>query len=302
MNKLLTEQIELAQNASQGDVAARKQINALTHPIINYQTARFCKRFCFENRYRYACSLDKPFGPAATGAHLCEWGNASYGWMLNDLSNSKRLLRYQAKDGSSLNNYLYSIANSLPFYERWKDWRFDGRVHVPTYIQQLQPAASQVFYGLRAQETIALIAQKLGKSEQEIQQLSRDIIVSLTKKNRLHLLNPPSTVSLTELTHDSAENDNFTQSDIPSYDEALEISEEKLKLHTAWGQLEPVEQYVLEALIIEQQDAGDVLLALRQLNISIKQGVAAHETNRQQLYYYRRKTIVKLNDLMVKSD
>ncbi len=299
MNTALTEQLELAQNAANGDAAARKKINSLIHPIINYQTARFCKRFCFENRYRYACSLEQPIGPASKDALLCEWGNASYGWMLNDLSNSKRLLRYEAKFDSSLNNYIYSVANSLPFYERWKDWRFDGNVYVPTYIQQLHPDARHVFYGLRAQESTALIAQKIGRCEQDIQQLSRDIIVCLTQKNRLHLLNPPSTVSLTELNSDSAENDEYTQGDIPSYDEAAEITEQKLNLHSAWGKLDPVEQFVLEALIIEQQDAEDVLVALSKLNISIKQGVAAHQTNRQQLYYYRRKTIVKLNQLMV---
>jgi hypothetical protein len=299
MNRSISEQIKLAQQAANGNQHARTEINELIHPIISYQTGRFCKRYCFENRYRFACTLDKPVGPSSKDALLCEWGNASYGWMLNDISNSNRLLRYQGKHNSSLNNYLYSIANSLPFYERWKDWRFDGNVHVPTYIKEYHPDARHVFYGLRAQEPIEFIAQKLGKSEHEIQELSREIIIILTKKKRLHLLDPPSTQSLTNSNGESQSDESYAENDIASYDESIESSEEKLKLHQAWSQLTPVEQYVIEAMVIEEQDADDILTALKKLNISIKQGVAASETNRQQLYYFRRKTIAKLNDLML---
>ncbi len=302
MSKSIADQITLAQQAANGDAIARQDVNRLIHPIIRYQTARFCKRFCFENRYRFACTLANPIGASAVDALLCEWGNASYGWMLNDLSGSKRLLKYQAKFDSSLHNYIYSIANSLAFYERWKDWRFDGNVHVPTYIRQLHANAATVFHGLRTQDAIELIAQKLMCSELEVQQLSREIIKILTKKKRLHLLNPPTTVSLTELnaghTNELTTDDGYGEMDVAVYDESPEQRDDKAKLHTAWSKLSPVEQYVLEALIIEQQDAEDVLHALSQLNITIKQGVTAQKTNRQQLYYFRRKTIVKLNELM----
>ncbi|MFV2060799.1 MAG: hypothetical protein ACC653_08940 [Gammaproteobacteria bacterium] len=301
MNVSITEQIKLAQQAAKGEVLARQQINELIHPIINYQTGRFCKRFCYQNRYRYACSLDNPIGKASRDALLCEWGNASYGWMLNDLSNSNRLLQYQGKYDSSLKNYVYSIANSLPFYERWKNWRFGSNVHVPTYIKEYHPDASHVFYGLRAQESIALIAQKMAKSELEIKDLARAIIVLLTKKKRLHLLDPPVTQSLTDITAGSETDEGYLENDIPCYDETPEHSEDKIKLSNAWSQLDPVEQYVLEAIVIEEQDADDILVALKKLNITIKQGVAAHNTNRQQLYYFKRKTLAKLNSLMGKN-
>jgi len=294
----ITEQIKLAQQAAGGELVARQHVNKLIHPIITYQTGRFCKRYCFENRFRFACTLEKPVGPVSKDAHLCEWGNASYGWMLNDLSNSNRLLRYQGKHDSSLNNYIYSIANSMPFYERWKDWRFGGSVYVPSYIKEHHPDASRVFYGLRAQETIALIAQNMARSEHEIQNLSREIVVILTKKKRLHLLDPPSTQSLTEFNTDAESGEGYAEHQVPSHDETPEHREDKLKLNKAWGKLTVVEQYVLEAMVIEEQDADDILVALRKLNISIKQGVAANNTNRQQLYYFRRKTIAKLNGLM----
>ena len=55
---------------------------------------------------------------------------------------------------------------------------------------------------------------------------------------------------------------------------------------------------MLEAMLIEEQDALDILAALNKMNISIKQGVAAEDTTRQQLYYFRRKCLAKLASLM----
>jgi len=231
------DQIEFAQQLAEGDVVARIKINEIIHPVITYQTSRFCKRFCYQNRYRFACTLDKPISPSPKDALLCEWGNASYGWMLNDLTNRNRLLNFKAKNNSSLKNYLYTIANSLPFYERWKDWRFGGSVYVPTYIKEIHPDARFVFYGLHAQESIALIAQKMAKSEQEIKNISREIIVILTKKKRLYLLDPPSTISITEMNTDYESENNYLENDIPSYDETPELTEDKLKLAQMWGKL-----------------------------------------------------------------
>ena len=73
------------------------------------------------------------------------------------------------------------------------------------------------------------------------------------------------------------------------------------RLRQAWSKLDAVEQFVLEAMIIEEQDAEDVLEALQSLDVSIKPGVAAADTNRQQLYYFKRKALsrlgIELNDL-----
>ncbi|WP_455212141.1 hypothetical protein, partial [Kaarinaea lacus] len=62
--------------------------------------------------------------------------------------------------------------------------------------------------------------------------------------------------------------------------------------------LTAVEQFVLEAMLIDEQDASDVLSALIKLNISIADGVPAQQTNRQQLYYFRRKALAKLAEMM----
>lgn len=110
------ENIELARDAARNDAPARKKVNDLIEPIIEYQTNRFCKRFCKENHYQFKCTLRSPVGSPPADASLCEWGNGSYAWMLNDLSSASRLNKYQAKNNATLFDYCYVIANSLPFY------------------------------------------------------------------------------------------------------------------------------------------------------------------------------------------
>jgi len=284
-------QIELAQQAAKGQATARKKVNDIAAPMIQYQNSRFCKRFCRENQFRYCCTLVPPLGMHDKDAGLCEWGNAGYGWMLNDLTNEQRLLKYEARNGASLFDYLYQIANSLPFYERWKDWRFGRRVHVPDYIKSLSPDAARVFLLLRSAENIESIAQTIQASIKDTEILCRQIVVELTKRKRLYLLNPPATDSLSQ--QESAEQD------VAVYDEAAEVTQQKQLLRNAWDELDAVEQFVLEAMLIDDEDAEDVLAALRRLNQSIKKGVSAEQTNVQQLYYFRRKALQKLAGKMI---
>ena len=293
------EHLSLARAAAEGDSAARKTVNELVHNIIAYQTDRYCKRFCRENQYYYVCTLPKPRGSPHKDAPFCEWGNASYAWMLEDLTNENRLLQYEGKFGARLNDYIYRIANSLPFYERWKDWRFGRKVHVPTYIQELAPDAARVFLALRSGDAIANIAQRLGQSETHTEALCHRIVVTLTKRNRLHLLNPPNSVSLSS--QNSSDEDDAVQTDVAVFDLDPEQRETHASLWQAFKQLSAVEQFVLEAMLIDEQDANDVLQALIKLDISIADGIPAAQTNRQQLYYFRRKTLAKLVQLMEKS-
>jgi len=292
------DQLELAEAAASGEKNAREEINALVQPLIDYQTTRFCKRFCNENQYLYRCTLKPPMGSMRSDVAWCEWGNASYGWMLNDLSHDKRLLKYQGINGASLFDYFYQIANSRPFYERWKDWRFGRKVHVPTYIQALSPDAARVFLSIRSGDNIALIAQKLSRPLNKIEDLVQSIICLLTEKKRLHLLDTPKLVSMTEAIDDTDSEQSDRQIELASYDVPIELQEDKQRVQQAWLKLEPVEQFVLEALLIDEQDAEDVLAALEKMELSIKKGVSADQTNRQQLYYFRRKTLVRLAEYM----
>ncbi len=291
-----TESVDLARAAADGDNHARKQISELIHPIINYQTTRFCKRFCKEHRYLYHCTLDSKWATGAKDKSYCEWGNASYAWMLNDLANEKRLRQFNGSNGARINDYLYRIANSLPFYERWKDWRFGRKIHVPVYIQDISQQASTVFLAIRSGENTALIAQKLQQPEHTITQIAENILIELTTRNKLYLLDPPVTVSLSD-TSGSGEPYAGVQNDIPSFDLLPEQTEERNMMNKAWTMLSAVEQFVLEAMLIEEQDANDILSALKKLDIPLKDGVPASSTNRQQLYYFRRKTITKLANL-----
>ena len=98
--------VELAVKAANGDKVARTKVNKIAEPIITYQTERFCKRFCNENRYLYACSLPNAWGTPANGTFLCEWGNASYGWMLNDLTGANRLRKFEGRNDAHLGQYV----------------------------------------------------------------------------------------------------------------------------------------------------------------------------------------------------
>ena len=292
--------VTLARDAAGGNSIARKQINELVHPIICYQTDRFCKRFCAENKFLYRCTLPSSWGNAPNDALLCEWGNASYTWMLNDLTNEKRLQQFEGKNGARLQDYIYRIANSLPFYERWKDWRFGRRINVPDYVKEIDPHAAKIYFALRRAESVVLIAQNLQLAEQKVDEVAQKIIITLTKRNRLHLLNPEREHSLSEPTKQDTDttHEPGVDTDLPSHDPDPEILQRSEQLHEAWQQLTPVEQFVMEAMVIDEQDANDVLTALKNLNIQIKKNVPAEKTDRQQLYYFRRKTLAKLAEIM----
>lgn len=270
---------------------ARQQLVTLVHPMIDFQTDRYCRRFCQNNQHQTQCTLTPPMRAHGADMPLCEWGNASYGWMLEELTSNKRLEKYAGKEGAGIRGYLFTIVNSLPFYERWKDWRFGRRVHVPTYVQALGDSAHKVFFALRAGDSIPIAAQKSGLSEAETESLARQIIVLLTEKNRLHLLDPPTTLSMTQV---DSEEDETQEMELAVADTNLEQWQEQGQVRAAWQQLTPIEQFVLEALVIDQQEAADVLHALKVMRVSIKEGVAPDATNRQQLYYFKRKALAKL--------
>jgi len=296
-NKNEQDDLTRARRAAQGNRDAQQTVYALAQPVIDFQTNRFCRRFCGENRYLYRCSLSKPISSGKSDALLCEWGNASYGWMLDDLCKPERLQKYQARNQASLFDYLYSIGNSLPFYERWKDWRFGRKQRVPAYIQAIGEQAGKVFYALRSQRDLEAIAQQLAMSLNSVETMSQKIVSALSKRHKLHLLDPPVLTSLTTGAQDVLD-ESAHQSDIVSFDEPLEQLQQRELLQKAFAKLDAVEQFVLESLVIEEQGAGEVLEALAILDINIKKDVPANETNVQQLYYFKRKSLSKLAALI----
>lgn len=295
---VVSEQLRLADEASKGNEKARHEINQIVAPVIEYNTNRFCKRFCRENQHLYRCTLSPPMGKPTPDMHWCEWGNGSYAWMLNDLTARNRLQSYRGIRGARLFDYFYQIANSLPFYERWKDWRFGRRTHVPDYIRRLSSHAAAVFLALKAGEKEPSIAQTLGLETEKVRQLIHSIVQLLATKKRLYLLDTPKQVSLSAGETDTNHLDIEPVSPEPPIEQVLQQAEQHSQLRAAWDRLSAVEQYVIEALVIEDQQAEDVLKALSALNIRIKEDTPATDTNRQQLYYFRRKTLEKLVEIL----
>lgn len=287
--------LELATRAADGDRAARRRVSDMVDPIIGYQTRQLCRRFCHGNYRYYQCTLGINWELGRAELPLCEWGNASYGWMLDELTRDSRLRNYQGRNGARLKDYLYRIANSLPFYERWKNWRFSRRVNVPACVSDLHELADRVFYALQAGDEPPRIAQQLGRPEAEMRQLCRDILRALAVNHRLHLLEAPKTVSLS--LGAGEDQDREQETPIPVAPEDHGQLQTSALLWQAWDQLSAVEQFVLEAMLIDERDAQDVLEALRALELDLD-GTPAAVVNRQQLYYFRRKTLAKLGELV----
>ncbi len=285
--------VELAKCAATGDSEARARVNQIVEPIVVFQNERFCKRFCADNRAKFVCTLSPDWGRSERDGLYCEWGNAGYEWMLNDLTGTKRLTRFEGRDGASLFSYVYTIANSLAFYERWKDWRFDRRDYVPVYITRLSPLAARIFRGLRAGEEPAAIASDIARDELWVENMAEQIILELTKRKRLHLLQPVTMLSLSEVENVRAV-DMQSQANDGASPEAIV---EKDELKKAWRSLDRLEQFVLEAMLVEKQEAEDVLHALQLMNLSVDQD-APERMNRQKLYYFKRKSLAKLARLM----
>ena len=289
----------LVEKAIGGDIDSQKIIYTQIEPVIHFQTSQFCKRFCRGQSNRLQCSLVDPIGTPPSDAASCEWGNASYGWMLGDLASPQRLSKYQGRNNSRLFSYLYNIANSLPFYERWKDWRFGRRKRVPEYILNIDPQAARVFYAMSADQNSNMIAAQLSLPIEKVLSIGRAIVGELSRRQKLYLLDTPIEISMTA---SKVSDENGTvlgghQEDIPVDDVNVETSQRHSIMNLAWQQLEVVEQFVIEALVIEEQDASDVLDALATLDISIKAGIAPRDCNRQQLYYFKRKALDKLQKI-----
>lgn len=292
----------VVEHAVQGDPASRKHINGIAHPFIHYQTDTFCRRFC-QHRYRHVkCTLSPPHGGHYSSANspenLCDKANASYAWMLDELTNNIRLSKVEATSEAQLASYFKTIVNSLPFYERWKNWRFERRIHVPEYISEIDGLAKRIFLKLRSGDSIPLIAQSLGVSELNTQQIAERILVELTKRKRLYLINPQKTASLSEIGPVDSDDHDAQEHDIEDIQYSPERLAYSLQIRSAWNQLDELEQFVIEALVIENQDANHVLKTLDTMNIPLGKNQTARENDRQQLYYFKRKCLEKLQGFL----
>lgn len=215
--------------------------------------------------------------------------------MLEDLTGPKRLLAYTGENGARLSSYLHAIVHSLPFYERWKDWRFGRRIRIPAFIQDIAPIAGRLFLWMSDGRSLEWMAQEAKESVEKIESIAGRIIDELTARGRLHLLDAPKVLSLTGLGKgDEEEDEKDVEAEVPDYSwDPAEVQMRDL-IARGWKELTPVEQFVLEAMVIEERDAKDVLEALIRLGACIKEGVLPEKTDHQQLYYFKRTALAKL--------
>lgn len=295
--------LKLAKKAAAGDEAAREAVVRLLHPLIQRQTKTFCKRYCFEDHKEVRCTVEKEWARDTEEDALdCDLGHSSYAWMLEDLI--KKLLIYKGSRDAKLSTYFYSIINSLPFYERWKDDRFKRRINIPTCIQDLSPLAEKIFRWMIDCHPVNMMAQKAKVSEEKIEEIADRIIGELTEEGKLYLLNASThkknldTTSLTGFGQDKDDPESgHVMGDIP--DESWDPAKDQLRLKIREGKnkLAPIEQSVLDEMVIEGRNAKDVLKSLVQNGMTIKEGVLPEEINLQQLFYFKRKTLAKLKRL-----
>lgn len=270
-----------------GNRDARKQLVTQVHGPISSKTEQLCRRFCFGLNRHYQCTLQKPLANLGHSELLCEWGNASYAWMLNELTKNERLEKYAGRNDASLYDYLFVILNSQAFYERWKDWRFARRVYVPTYIAELDEQSSRIFQELVFEKDLAFIAAKLNMPLDQVTHIVDQIIIQLSQRAKLHLLDPPQeTLVESEEEFDSVVNP--VETDI--------LQSQQLK--QAWSSLTPVEQFVIESLCIDEYDAKSVLRTLQTVGYQLNDKVDNDNLDIQQLYYLKRKALKKLFEQM----
>jgi len=293
-------QLTLAALASMDNHGAREQIESLVEPLIEFQTDCFCKRFCGCNHLKYQCSLANPVispvirDPSTAtvkNKRVCEWGSASHHWMFDYLINKQRLLKFTNRHGDSLYDYFFQIINSLAFFQRWKNWRFSA-AGIPLPIKNMGPAAVSVFRGLQQQRKLSFIAEQADLKLSDVELLAEEIILHLSDTNTysdLQLSNPP--VTSKPRSKILEQNESEIAASINQDSDAVTENED---LNTLWSELSITEQFVIEAIVINQQAEDTILYALRIMNIRLKEGVLPEDTTVEMLHDFKSNSLIKL--------
>lgn len=262
--------------------------------LINNKLNTLCKKYCFNNRFQYHCTIDLPWGLNEPGNPLCEWGNASYAWILDELTHNNRLKKIQGENSSSITRYFSKIIHSITFIERFKNWRFQRRIRVPEYIKAIDIDAHKIFWGLCDNDHTRNIAQRLGREEQEVSEIITRINEELVKRKRSHLLDLTPISSLSPR-KDDIEQDEETQ--IATEDKTYEQFELESKVKDAYDQLTWLEQYIIDSMIIDGLSAKAVLDSFRKQNITVDEKIKPADMNIQHVYYFFRKSLAKLKEI-----
>ncbi|MDH5231670.1 MAG: hypothetical protein OEY38_16540 [Gammaproteobacteria bacterium] len=255
-----------------------------------------CKKYCFDNYRQFQCTLDSNWGVFDSSVAFCEWGNALYAWSLEDLIGKDRSLALGDQPSKlAITKYFSKILFSVPFMERFKDWRFRRRIRVPAYIKAIDPDAYKVFWYLIDQADMESITQRIGRTIDDIACITKRIKQELMKRNKSHLLHQTTILSLTQIQQIDESASIFLE--LPSLETTTIKQIEQRDIHHAYQKLDWLEQYIIDAMVIDELKATSVLQVLKQQAICLNDTVQPESMNTQHIYYFLRKTLAKLKSL-----
>ena len=275
----------------------RTQLCMIAEPMVARRTRELCLDHCQNQRYRFRCTVDAHWGLTSRDAPLCDRGNETYDWMFRDLLGGVKPEKFAHSSGEGVAHYFSKTVRSEPFYERFKDMRFGGRVRVPAYVKALHPLAHRVFWLLRKQEPIAQISQALQQPESTIQDIVRSLRTLLHEHGNSHLLQPVATLSLDALTeqHDTEWD---VASDVHTQEQDIVRRDEQERALAAHAKLTWQEQFLIDAMN-EGVNAKATLQALAEEGVVLEGldiDVPGEKKLEQRLYYLKRKALVRLKE------
>lgn len=271
----------------------------LAQTMVAPRLPTLCKRFCGNNRQRYHCTVDPHWTRAGAGAHLCDWGNATYVWTLDQLIGEARVERWRDQDPSSIGRYFGKVLYSVWFMERFKDWRFQRRIRVPPYIKAIDVDAHKIFWGLCDHDTVPNMAQRLNRAETDVARIVRQIQCELSARNKLMTLQSRQTVPLD---HHSEDEDYGTDAVLVSPELSHEQQVLNDQVQQAYQQLTWQEQFVVDAMVVDGLGAKEVLASLLEQGVALDGSSSPATQSIQTVYYFLRKTLTKLRNLAQLND
>lgn len=286
-----------ADDSSETHCEIRGRVFALLENLLLKRSENLCKEYCYQKRYEFICTVDARWGSQSDAAVLCEWGNATYVWILDDLFKKNRLRLLSSQSDDAIVRYFSKVLHSHIFKERFKDWRFQRRVRVPEYIKKLDPDAQKIYWRLCDRDLDQNIAQMLGRPLKQVQRIVRKINQELHKRNKLHLLNLNSVLSLSGILKEQDNEQSGYQWELSVRDLEPEEKERRERVVQAYGRLNWKEQYIVDAMVIEGLKAKSVLAALMSMGLTLDENIPINSWNEQKLYYFLRKTLSKLEKL-----
>lgn len=268
--------------------------------IIEQHIDNMCKKLCFDSCNKFQCTLNKNWGQAPKDAPLCEWGNGTYDWMLGELTNIQTQNLLKQRKIYAVENYFRKIVTSIPFWERYKNWRFQRRIRVPEYIKSIDIDACKVFWLLYDQHPVENIANKLSRAECDTRSLVNRIIKVLHERKKSYLLEKNTEFPLSNFTEGEDQEIWYAEGSC-AHKAELELRELVLK---EYQRLTWQEQYILDVMVIDNLSAKAVLKTLQESAISLDDKTSSNDLNIQSIYYFLRKTLIKLkkNSSLVKED